>query len=357
MSSDSLTNALISDSEAEKTAPLTSAFVSSPIPMSPATDLYMQSQQFLPSSDLEASPLTPSGPIRRNRQVRQHQPYEPAPAGKAFKWSEEKEICEENSQKQISTPPTEPAVLPTIFYQQTTTVPLSSTTPPIASPVRMTRSVPVSPRQRIYHIRPSSSASLVRTETGRQRTRKRVNARKWSFLLPIIRYWRSQEGAPRARELGESSSTASRIIPVTGEPIHHTVPLLAARLVRHEDRIDAIATMINNYPPEHIEILAEDVEKLVMGQLALEDMIERMSAQFGEAMEFIGMLCTASTTTGTILETMDRELEIFGIQNETLRRALQESQARERARDQTMETMSTMIYELQRRMDDAPEKP
>ncbi|PWA44212.1 cytochrome P450 [Artemisia annua] len=141
--------------------------------------------------------------------------------------------------------------------------------------------------------------------TANPRTRKRVDARKWSFLLPILHYWRSQEGAPNARELGESSSNAaSRILLVTGEPIHHTIPLLAVRLVRHEDRLDAIANIINNFPREHVEVLAGEVDKLVISQLAMETMIEEMGTQFGEAMEFIGLLCTASTTSKTIMGTM-----------------------------------------------------
>ena len=90
--------------------------------------------------------------------------------------------------------------------------------------------------------------------TSRPKTRRRVDARKWSSLLPPLRYWRSQEGAPSARELGEnSSSTASRILPVTGEPIHHTIPLLAARLARHEDRLDDIMSIIDDFPLEHVE--------------------------------------------------------------------------------------------------------
>ena len=72
-------------------------------------------------------------------------------------------------------------------------------------------------------------------------------------------------------------------------------------------------------------------------------------------MEHIRLLCTAAT--GTILETMDRDLEILSIQNEILRRTLQESLDRERARDEAMESMSAMIHELQRRMDNPPGKP
>ena len=54
---------------------------------------------------------------------------------------------------------------------------------------------------------------------------------------------------------------------------------------------------------------------------------------------------------------MDHVVERVSAQNMALRRAFQESQARERARHQTIETMSAMIQELQRRMNGAPEKP
>ncbi|PWA40205.1 hypothetical protein CTI12_AA563370 [Artemisia annua] len=171
------------------------------------------------------------------------------------------------------------------------------------------------------------------------KARKRVNARKRSFLLPILKYWRSQEGTPTNRELGEGSSVAasrilpvtgepihrtipllaarelgegssvaaSRILPVTGEPIHRTIPLLAARLVRHEDRLDAIASLVKNIPNEQVEIMSCEIEQLVMGHLEMGTMIEQLSAQFGEAMEFIGLLCTASTTTRTIMSDIDQE--------------------------------------------------
>ncbi|PWA65416.1 jacalin-like lectin domain, Transposase-associated domain protein [Artemisia annua] len=120
---------------------------------------------------------------------------------------------------------------------------------------------------------------------------------------------KSQEGAPTAKELGESSYRAtSRTIPITGEPIHHTVPLLAARLVRHEDRLDAIATILNNFPNELVEILASEVDKLIIDQQATETAIEQLSTQFGESMEFIGILCSASTTLDSIMASMDREL-------------------------------------------------
>ena len=45
------------------------------------------------------------------------------------------------------------------------------------------------------------------------------------------------------------------MLPVTGEPIHHTIPLLAARLVRHEDCLDELLSVIENISLERIEIM------------------------------------------------------------------------------------------------------
>ncbi|GKG46015.1 hypothetical protein Tco_0498461, partial [Tanacetum coccineum] len=46
-----------------------------------------------------------------------------------------------------------------------------------------------------------------------------------------------RKGEPRY-EMGESSSAQIHLI--TGEPIHHTIPLLVARLVHHDDQIEEI---------------------------------------------------------------------------------------------------------------------
>ncbi|PWA99727.1 hypothetical protein CTI12_AA003790 [Artemisia annua] len=100
-----------------------------------------------------------------------------------------------------------------------------------------------------------------------------------------------------------------------------------------------------------------EIEQLVMGHLEMGTMIEQLSAQFGEAMEFIGLLCTASTTTRTIMSDIDQVLDTTRAQVMSLRRAQQEAQARERDRDQTIETMATTIQELQHRLDDNQGKP
>jgi hypothetical protein len=140
-------------------------------------------------------------------------------------------------------------------------------------------------------------------------------------------------------------------------PLHHTVPLLAAKLVRHEDRIDAIIDTLNDFLREHIETLTDEVENLVIGQLAMKVVFEQTGIRLEEAIEFIGALCGANTTMEIMVGTMDRELDKINTQNMHLRHALQESQAGKKVRDQAIEAMSAAIQELQHRMDKAPGKP
>lgn len=336
---------LLSDSETESSTPVVPTLA--PMTVSPTTDKNKESQQS------STSPQASSGPIRRSKQTSPFQPYEPATAGKALSYAEEKDIWNDTKWKKEIAPTAEPVILPSIFYQQTTTVPVTINSPP---PVK-TSSAPLSYQPRNYQIRPTSSDPYYYARTN-HKARKRVNARKWSFLLPILKYWRSQEGTPTNRELGERSSfVASKILPVTGEPIHHTIPLLAARLVRHEDRLDAIATLVNNIPNELIEVMSAEIEQLVMGHLEMGTMIEQLSTQFGEAMEFIGLLCSANTVNKDIMCDIDQALDTTRAQVMSLRRAQQETQARERDRDQIIETMAAKIQELERRLDDNQGKP
>ncbi|PWA79767.1 hypothetical protein CTI12_AA202170 [Artemisia annua] len=164
----------------------------------------------------------------------------------------------------------------------------------------------------------------------------------------------TDEGNPSKRELGESSASLPKILPVTGEPIHHTIPLLATRIARHEDRLNDVVNVINGLPCGHI---TEDVNNLIIGQMAVESKVEQIKTEFSESMEFIAALCTANVTMGDVLTSFDHELEQISAQNFSLRRAIQESYAREWTRDRTIETLTTKITELQRRMDEVSGKP
>ncbi|PWA35139.1 hypothetical protein CTI12_AA612300 [Artemisia annua] len=174
------------------------------------------------------------------------------------------------------------------------------------------------------------------------------------ILLPIIQYWRSQEGAPSTRELGESSSSAtSRTLPVTGEPLHHTVPLLAARLVRHEDRLDDILDILDDFPREHIENLADEVGNLMIGQLAMEAALGHVGTRLEETIKTIVALGDAVTSMQTVIETLDSKLDRVSSQVLILRNMVEDSYARDRARDQTVEILMDMVMNLQLCLDGA----
>lgn len=68
----------------------------------------------------------------------------------------------------------------------------------------------------------------------------RVHARKWNWVPDQVQSWRDEDEVPIIPETGESSTTTP-IPPLTQEPVHHIIPVLIARLVRHESRIDQLA--------------------------------------------------------------------------------------------------------------------
>ncbi|PWA45509.1 hypothetical protein CTI12_AA518440 [Artemisia annua] len=146
----------------------------------------------------------------------------------------------------------------------------------------------------------------------------------------ILEYGDLIEGNPSKRELGESSASLPKILPVSGEPIHHTIPLLATRIARHEDRLNDIVNVINGLPCGHI---TEDVNNLIIGQMVVESKVEQIKTEFSESMEFIAALCSANIAMGDVLTSFDLDLEQISAQNFSLRRAIQESYARERTRD------------------------
>ena len=361
------------------------------------------------TSDTAASipPPSPPAPIRRRKRVRILEPYEPEPFGELFRYHEgdftrkctaRKRVCilpASTVTPPVSTPvptpvsspisvlppvsmpdltpvaspapppspvspPPEPhpymlptytaphtsEVLPpmpppTVFYSQTTTVPIPS---PATSPV------------------PSPAPTETPTSPGIHRL---VDARRWSFLLDYIRRWRLAEGSPRAAELGDGSSA---VLPVTGEPIHHTIPLLAARLVRHEDRLDELLSVIEDISLERIECMQEEVTNLVVHRTALEMVFEMMGTEIEEAQatitEFghrldvqrheIDDLRAIAAITQEMMEHQAQELAASSSTIHTLSATIEEIQARERSRDMEMLGMIRIIRELERRSGGAP---
>ncbi|PWA77922.1 hypothetical protein CTI12_AA224320 [Artemisia annua] len=154
--------------------------------------------------------------------------------------------------------------------------------------------------------------------------------------------------------LGKALPHFQKYFRLLGEPIDHTIPLLATRIARHEDRLNDIVNVINGLPCGHI---TEDVNNLIIGQMAVESKVEQIKTEFSESMEFIAALCTANVTMGDVLTSFDYELEQICTHFSSLRRAIHESHAREWTRDRTIETLTTKITELQHHMDEASGKP
>ena len=235
---------------------------------------------------------------------------------------------------------------PTTFYTQTTTVPIPS---PTSSPI------------------PSPPPAATET-TPSPRAHRRVDARRWSFLLEAIRLWRFVEGSPRASELGEGPSA---VIPVTGEPIHHTVPLLAARLVRHEDRIDELVSIIEEISLDRIENMEEEVTNLVVHRVALDRVFQMMGTEIEETMDTVtelGHRISAqnyamqemremAVVTQQMLQHQTQELAATRATVQTLRASLEEAQARERSRDVQMLHLVRIVRELERRSGGASGAP
>lgn len=113
-------------------------------------------------------------------------------------------------------------------------------------------------------------------------------------------------------------------------------------------------SIINDIPLDHVEAIGDDVENLVIGQLAMEESFELMSTRLQEAIETIDTLGGIAIMMQGEIESQDDEIDRISIQATTLRSMIRDSHARERARDRTIETMMTMIRDLQRRLDGAP---
>ncbi|GKD12059.1 hypothetical protein Tco_1196466, partial [Tanacetum coccineum] len=72
----------------------------------------------------------------------------------------------------------------------------------------------------------------------------------------------TEEREPRY-EIGESFST--QIHPIISEPIHRTIPLLVARLVRHDGLVEEATQKISNGTPNDTSTSVEGVEHVARG--------------------------------------------------------------------------------------------
>ncbi|GKB39434.1 hypothetical protein Tco_0884376 [Tanacetum coccineum] len=59
---------------------------------------------------------------------------------------------------------------------------------------------------------------------------------------------------------------ATRILPVIGETIEETIPLLVARLTCHNEVIDHVCDQLEEMPLEHVEAIEDDT-KIVQARL------------------------------------------------------------------------------------------
>ncbi|KAI3816172.1 hypothetical protein L1987_15862 [Smallanthus sonchifolius] len=109
---------------------------------------------------------------------------------------------------------------------------------------KMTARKSVSPvKKRKMDERENESATVgYIVERPPQKTRAFV-ARRWGWLSERVQEWTNEEGVPNIRCVGESSS--SRVLPLTGQPIERTVPLLAARCAREETRMDSMGAKVD----------------------------------------------------------------------------------------------------------------
>ncbi|GKC29636.1 hypothetical protein Tco_1036930 [Tanacetum coccineum] len=117
---------------------------------------------------------------------------------------------------------------------------LSSSPPPSLLPpssCKRPRSPSLSPPSAVLPPSPEVFIPETLDTTAPARLRRMVKAHRWSFARDGIDTWRHQEGEPKY-ETGESSS--AQIHPITSEPIHRTIHLLVAILVRHDDQIEEI---------------------------------------------------------------------------------------------------------------------
>ncbi|GKF90887.1 hypothetical protein Tco_0274588 [Tanacetum coccineum] len=67
--------------------------------------------------------------------------------------------------------------------------------------------------------------------------------------------------APRVRRRRLSSS-AAQTHRVTDEPIHHTIPLILARLARHDDMIDQLCNQFQDMSLDIMGMIEYDMETL-----------------------------------------------------------------------------------------------
>ncbi|GJX67729.1 hypothetical protein Tco_0303456 [Tanacetum coccineum] len=158
----------------------------------------------------------------------------------------------------------------------------SSTSPPslLSSVPPLPSFVMLPPRKRFRMTSPHPKAIAEAIISAR--LHRKSEACRWTWLQHRIHTWRDQDGAPSTFELGESFA-ASYILPVMGEPIQHTIPLLMVRLVCHEDQIYEIQEHLEELPLERVESMEHELEVLCARAEIAKQEVETLQTTLGIA--------------------------------------------------------------------------
>ncbi|MFS8007745.1 hypothetical protein Hanom_Chr14g01264661 [Helianthus anomalus] len=105
-------------------------------------------------------------------------------------------------------------------------------------------------------------------------------ARRWGWLADQVQRWTDEEGVRPAFEDGESS-TASRVLPLTGQTVERTVPLLAARCARHETRLNSLQGRVR-VVGRRFDSLDDRVDAVEKRRATEEEVGEAMQSQITE---------------------------------------------------------------------------
>ena len=158
------------------------------------------------------------------------------------------------------------------------------------------------------------------------------------------------------------------MLPVTGESIHHTIPMLAAKLLRHEHRLDDLLGVIEEISLERVEGMQRDVRDLIVSRLAMDHIFEVFGRELEESRELIAEtgrrldvqrresedLREIAVITQQMLEHQTQELSAASATIYTLVSILDQIQTREMERDREMLGMMAIVRDLQRRSGGAP---
>nr|GEW76327.1 hypothetical protein [Tanacetum cinerariifolium] len=150
-----------------------------------------------------------------------------------------------------------------------------------------------------YRSPPSSSSTLSSPSPSPLPSRKRCRSPSLppppplppALLLPCKRFRMTL-----SHQETNNETTIEAIIPsrlhkksqaLTGEPIHHSIPLLAARLVRHENQIEEIQGHLKEILVESIKSVEHEIETVRERVEAAEQQIEVLHESLGITRDMI----------------------------------------------------------------------